>query len=65
MKPFEKDVVLPRLREANLRFGAVTGVTLAALNGWSERTTRQWLRRLEMAGFVMRPLGDRSGWLVR
>lgn len=65
MKPFEKDVVLPRLREANLRFGAVTGVTLAALNGWSERTTRGWLRRLEAAGLVARPSGVRMGWVVR
>lgn len=65
MKPFEKDVVLPRLKELNQAAGPVIARVLAELNGWSERTTREWLRRLESAGMVIRPMGDRSGWMAR
>lgn len=62
---YEKDVVLKELRDLNYIVGPVIARVLAELNGWSERTTRDWLRRLEMAGLVGRPVGLRSGWMVR
>lgn len=63
-RPFEKEIVLPRLKELNRDIGAVTARLLAELNGWSERSTRYWLARLEQAGMVVRPRGERSGWRV-
>lgn len=61
-RDFEKDIVYPRLKELNRQTGPVVARVLAELNGWSERTTRDWLHRLEMAGLVARPGGVRSGW---
>ena len=60
MSPIEQ-VVYNRLKEINQELGAVTGVLLAQLNGWSERSTRYWLRRMEELGLVARQ-GVRSGW---
>ena len=62
---YEKDVVLKALRDLNVAAGPVIARVLAELNGWSERTTREWLRRMETAGMVGRPGGDRSGWMAR
>jgi hypothetical protein len=64
LNPFELLIVLPKLKDLNCAAGPVKGSVLAELNGWPERTTRYWLRRLEETGLVTRPYGKRSGYLA-
>lgn len=64
MSPFEKDVLLPLLRELNCRTGAISAVSLAVHVNRAERTARHYLKRMEQAGAVYRPHGPRKGWVV-
>lgn len=63
MSPFERDIILPALRNLN-RVGAIHAALLAIEINKAERTARHYLRRLELAGAVYRPAGPRKGWMV-
>lgn len=63
MTPFDRDLLLPRLRELQRwRGGPVPCRLVADVLGMSERTLRWRLRRLETLGAVGRPWGPRRGW---
>lgn len=64
MSPFERDILLPKLRELNRWAGAVNAVLLADHVGISERYARMLLNRMETLGVVGRPYGKRKGWSV-
>lgn len=64
MSPFEKDVLLPKLLELNRWAGAIYAVLLADHIGIPERSARHYLKRMELAGAVSRPYGQRRGWIA-
>lgn len=64
VSPFERGPVLQALRELNSRCGPVKSGLLADFIGKSERTARHYLHRLERVGWLERPFGPRSGWMV-
>lgn len=63
--PYERDVVTRVLLDlARWCGGPVPARVLADHLAKSERTARLYLARLERAGYVRRPAGQRSGWAV-
>lgn len=64
MTPFERDVILPTLRDLNEQLGAVKSLMLACCINKSDRMARNYLRRMELAGAVKRPHGPRRGWVA-
>lgn len=63
--PYEIDVVTRRLADlAQWCGGPVPARLLADHLDKSERMARLYLARLERAGYVQRPAGQRSGWAV-
>lgn len=63
--PYERDVVTRVLLDlARWCGGPVPSCLVADHLAKSERTARLYLARLERAGYVRRPAGQRSGWMT-